>query len=221
MTKNNKIGIRWNFEAAKKKNIQNRKMKNFYILNPKIKTEKQKCIKFDENFTGSSAWQFLDRIRSKGKWSKRNLFSLRGGGGGERARTGGLSARGNEFPPLFNLVLRDYRYRGAWTMRSSCAGASLAMATNGSRDETWKYAGGAPYTATVWSWSSRLEWQTGILSIAAFLYDFRERKLKSLSCCHHSSIPFPERTIYLDCFQLDFSVSTNFISFLRKRLLRK
>lgn len=39
MNKNNKIGIRWNFEAAKKKNIQNRKMKNFYILNPKIKTE--------------------------------------------------------------------------------------------------------------------------------------------------------------------------------------
>lgn len=69
---------------------------------------------------------------------RKGTKSFRGGEGGERARTGGLSARGNEFPPLFRPVIIGTRERCA---RRVCRWlVDLAMATNGSRGETWKYA---------------------------------------------------------------------------------
>lgn len=140
----------------------------------------QKCMKFSEIGVDLSRDNFsIDRIRSKGRVVETKSFRFNGRRRGKEESVHaqvGCPRVGMSFhlcSTRFYVIIGE---RGAWTMRSSCAGASLAMATNGSRDETWKYAGGAPCTATVWSWSSRSEWQTGDRFDRRFPFRFPRKK---------------------------------------------
>lgn len=96
---------------------------------------------------------------------RKGTKSFREGEGGERARTGGLSARGNEFPPLFRPVIIGTRERCA---RRVCRWLVATWRWLRTAREAKRENMRAIIRATVSSWSSRMEWQAGILSCAAF-----------------------------------------------------
>lgn len=123
------------------------------------------------------------------------------------------------FHLCFNPGLRDYRYEA----RERCARRWLRTARETKRENMR-----AIIRATVSSWSSRLEWQAGILSCAAFperklwriwLLSIRSDRARIIHLNIRRFLPWLNWEIEIDAFSNKENTGWNFISVLWKIFL--